>query len=296
MGYLYGILSVMAFFVLAFSFFFLDFLPRLDKNLNIRLHSSFNCKIIMFLCKYSPQVAGLFQTYITIDRFVRVKYCNRFGFASKRWFINIILWLMLIILALINISTFFYYVVPIDLAKFDDDQFFYNETYSVVSNETNSSEVLISSMVCTTYPVLALVGETISTFLITWIPLSLMTLFNFFMLKIYYNSRLNLKVDCHLRRKEKELTLSVYYLSLLFFVTHTPIALSWLTKNIYYSVSNPSYSTHYYINFAVKISYSIGISYYGTFFFINIAFNRLFRKEILTFMKSKQKPHQNRRK
>lgn len=78
MGFLYGLLSSVETVSLLIDFFLLQFMPQVSKLFSLQLQSDFFCRATTFVFRVVTQSSFWLQTYISIDRYIYIRYPNRF--------------------------------------------------------------------------------------------------------------------------------------------------------------------------------------------------------------------------
>ena len=256
MGLLYLWQSAVDIFFLVISLFFLRG-SQMFFNGPVFNSSNCLCKIWAFFRRYSLHISSWVALLTTFDRFTFVLYENRrFKFMRDKRIVSLIIVLMFLVLAVLNFPNFFYNLSP-------------TGSCSATFGFTLSSDL-------------------ISILLRTYIPMTLMVIFNYNIYKKMKESRH--RAVCStilLRSREKSFTRAVVFTDLVFFITKFPLSISFIVYDSYY-YSGVLKSSYYFSWLGLFLdNIFIDISYVDIVFslFIHLAFNKLFRREFFSLIK-----------
>lgn len=222
---------------------------------NLGIFNDQLCKFLTFLKRYEVQVSSWMCVLITFDRFIFVLYDQdeKFRFMKKKK--N---------LALIILGIFF------SLAILDIPNLFFG---LVVNEKTGASS-------CTAPFAILITTDIMTSFIRTYIPMILMLVFNFIMIrKIFSKKRLTTNQSSQ-KRKEYQFTIAVMAYNVYFFVFNFPFALFYIFNdvNLYNGALIGDFGAIYsFLNF---VFLNLTLCQPALSFFINFAFNKLFRQEI----------------
>ena len=224
--------------------------PQLPENV-----SKSACKVVRFFRRLTLHYSSWMPVIITFDRLIFVLYDNdeRFKFMKKKSSLACIILTVFTVIAILDIPNFFFYL---------PDQ--------------------ISAQCIAPFGIV-LSSDLISISLRTYIPFILMIIFNVIMMrKILETSRIVAKRNS-LKRKGYQLTFAAMAFDVYFFVTNFPLSVYYIVYDInLYSGAfslDPEYGA--YINMVFWIFVDVSFVDQTFSFFINLAFNKLFRKELL---------------
>ena len=256
MGLLYTWQSAVDLFFLFLSLFFIRS-SQMFYNGAVFSWSDGWCKAWAFWRRYPLHMSSWVALLTTFDRFTFVLYENRrFKFMRDKRIVCLIIFLMFLVLAVLNIPNFFFYLSP-------------NGACSGTFGFTLSSDI-------------------ISILLRTYIPMTLMVIFNYRIYKKMKESRLRAAtITILLRGREKSFTRAVIFTDIVFFITKFPLSITFIVYDAYY-FSGVLTSNFYFSWLGIFLNNRfIDISYIDQIFslFIHLAFNKLFRREFFSLIK-----------
>ena len=239
--------------LLFFSFIFKSttFFP-----INLNKTSDLLCKSISFLRRIITSSSSWMQVINTFGRFVYVIFghTGRFKFMKQKRYLAIIMFSVLILLALANITNLFYYISR--------------------GNCTANFSILIAS-------------DMILSITILFIPIVLMIVFNIYMIRIVLEKTRTASGQSSNARKEYIFTISVIANDAFFLLFYLPSSIYFILYDInLYSGAmkgDPLLSANYNLFGSVVRQSSLNIQTFS--FFIYIVFNKLYRREILNLFK-----------
>ena len=265
MGFFYFHLSIWNTIVLIYYFFVMD--SKSTLNYDLSTHSDMMCKLITFFRRFIREIPAWIDALITFDRYLTICHhaTNRFKFMKRKSNIILIIYGIILLLALVSYENFFYYL---------------NETSKkCVSTRTN-----------------AILSDIISISLRTVIPGFLMCLFSILLIKHVKRIRKNAKSISYQffsslsgsnstsnTFRENQFTFSVLCMNGLFICLNTPVSIMYLIKH-FYVTQNDGFVYELVTNIYL-VTYNIANLYYSFMFFSLLAFNKLFRYEVIFLLK-----------
>ena len=277
MGYLYGMLCLVDTLSLISNVLWIQFLPYIDAKYSFRLISDLTCKFNFFLNRTIVFTSSWLQCYISLDRWIDIRYPRRFKALSSYRTINLIIFGIIVAMCLIASENFFYTLTP-------------STKTTLVTNKTlNGSTYLVSTVktttwTCTSSSTFLFVAQIISATMRTWIPLVFLMVINVLTIRIMMRSRRRVSGSSDKQfysAKERQFTVTVLTLNGIFFLLNFPLSIYWILNSIFnYFPTSVSARFLANLNLFYIISLSMAYFYHALTFFINIAFNSIFRQEI----------------
>lgn len=219
------------------------------------------CKLLTFSRRFIIHASCWVTVFITIDRYLAICHQNRFKFMSKKSIEALLILAIFLILAVLNIPNFFYYLPP------------------------------RSGAVCTADQVASMSSEFISILVRNLIPLTLMLILNFLILrKMKVSSQINHRQNHTFSQREIQFTKSVVAYNVFFSICSFPITIYLILNNIY--LYSGAYKSDLVLAAAYNLFFNIVLSFshckaYLTFF-MNVGFNKVFRRELLVSLRLTQ--------
>jgi hypothetical protein len=225
------------------------------KTLGIDLYivNDFWCKLISFIRRFIVHVSSWIAVFITFDRFIFVIYghTDRFKFMKKKRYLTLCIASILFVIMVLDIPNLFFYMN---------------------GNCTAHNAIIISS-------------DIISILFRTYIPFTLMIIFNLMMIKKACNRAKvsTMRKSTNLTRKEYQFTVAVIAYDIFFLLLNFPRSLYFIMYdvNLYSGAfdGNPIFSANYSIFNAVTSNL---VTFIQTFsFLIYLAFNKIYQQEIV---------------
>ena len=251
MGYLYMWQSVVDLCLLLC--YLLLFQSAQTLGINLYILSNAWCKIITFLRRFILHASSRIAVFITFDRFIFVLYghTERFKFMKKKRYLTLCIVSILFVIMVLDIPNLFFYISVNCIADYE----------------------------------ITVLSDIISIFLRTYIPFTLMILFNIVMVKKTFDkSRVAFKrSSTNLSRKEYQFTVAVIAYDIFFLILNFPRSIYFIMYdvNLYSGAfnGNPLFSANYSVLNAVTSNLA---TFVQTFSFVTyLAFNKLYRKEFL---------------
>ena len=280
MGYMYGILSVIYTICLLLSFFLVSFLPNFNPKYSFMLISDASCKAFFISIRIAMHLSSWFQVYMTVDRFIDVKYPNRFNsLLNSRRFINGVLISIFTCCVLVNIPNSLFYVLvgPSSIVTA-------NKTIDL--NGTISFEMMNStiegSRSCQGDFSVQFAAEMITASMRTWFPMIFLLIFNLLTIALLKKSSQRVHSNNPNSSRQKRFTLAVLTLNGIFFIFNFPLSLSFILRNVLTNKTSTRVIVAQ-INLFHQIGIAVSFLYYSLAFPIHLVSNSIFRKEVLNF-------------
>lgn len=213
-----------------------------------------SCKFFMFFRRYGWHISSWMAVITSFDRYLFVFHEHRFKFMRKKLVLFSICLAMLLLMALINVPSLFFNLVPKQGCT------------------TTNFGILFSS-------------DIMSIAFRTYIPLALMIFFN---TKLIINTtRKPSSIENHRQqrhsRHHRHFTIAVVSFDVIFFITHFPISVFFILYDIkLYSgdfQKDPMSAALYNLPMNVIINFSLLDQMLSIFTYL--VFNKLFRREVL---------------
>ena len=216
----------------------------------------FLCKLISFLRRIASCSSSWMGVFTTFDRFIFVIFghTGRFKFMKQKRYLALIILGILIVLALVNIINLFFY---------------------------------ISKGNCTADHLILMASDSILISTRLYIPIFLMSACNIYMIKIVIEKSRTVLTQTSNARKEYLFTISVIANDAFFLLFHLPNSIYFILNdiNLYSGAFNGDklLAANYNLFGSVVKQSSLNIQTFS--FFIYLAFNKVFRKEILNLIR-----------
>ena len=159
-------------------------------GIELETSSDIACKVIMLLRRTIRELSPAIESLLTIDRFLVVFYPNRFKWINKRRTILIAICAVYFFLVLVSIGNMLYFVA------------------------NNSSS--LSKKICTSSKWIVLSSDIISTVMRTFLPCSIMFIFNSLMIYRLFKSRTFFASHNRNLNREHEFTVTVMFINFSF--------------------------------------------------------------------------------
>jgi hypothetical protein len=224
--------------------------------------SNLLCKLVIFFRRFILHASSWLSVYITFDRFVYVYLPSKFAFFKSRSKITMVLALMLGLILLIDIENLFFYLD------------------SKVINHA-------ARKVCTATPFVNALSDMVSITMRTYIPLTLMLVFDVLIIKKLHESKHRSKNIT--QKKENQYTINVMLLNCIFFLFNFPLSIVYILKNIitFSGIDLPG-EAKVKFNFILNLTINIAFLTQSLSFFINLTFNKLYRTEFAYLIRIKR--------
>ena len=218
------------------------------------------CKAWSFWRRYSLHLPSWVALITTFDRFTFVLYENRrFKFMRDKRIVCLIILVTFLVLALLNYPNIYAYIPPNAIG-----------------------------MTCTGSFAVVLTTDIISGLLRTFIPMTLMLIFNY---RIFREMRCSrgraTSTSSGLSHRERHFTRAVIFTDVVFFITKLPLFVCLILYDAYYFTGVLPASLYLTSLSGLLNGIFIDISYVDQIFsfFMHLAFNKLFRKELVVLIK-----------
>ena len=222
-------------------------------GIDLYIANDFWCKLISFIRRFIVHVSSWIAVFITFDRFIFVIYghTDRFKFMKKKRYLTLCIVSILFVIMVFDIPNLFFYMN---------------------GNCTADNGIIISS-------------DIISIIFRTYIPFTLMIIFNLVMIKKACNrakvSTMRKSTKSH--KKEYQFTVAVIAYDIFFLILNFPRSLYFIMYdvNLYSGAFNGNalFSANYSIFNAVTSNLATFIQTFS--FLIYMAFNKIYQQEII---------------
>lgn len=224
-------------------------------KMNLLIQSDFSCKIGMLFRRVIRELTPLIECLLTIDRFLDVYFMGKFKRIKKTPYILLLILVSFIVFLIISIENLLYNL---------------KETRSPSSNTTIKT--------CSASKEIASAADIISSILRTYLPISVMIIFNVLIIIRLREGKFKMKTKSN---KDSKFTFIVMCLNGCFLLFNLPISIAYIIRNVYLNYFNsPNSFFLIYINFYFDMFYVLATAYYMSNFFLNFALNKIFRQEI----------------
>ena len=218
------------------------------------------CKLLTYMKRFTVHISSWMTVLITFDRLIFVIHGQnqKFRFMKKKKYLSLIILVMFICLGIADIPNLFFKLTA--------------DTKIGNSNCSGSFGIVFSS-------------DIISTFLRTYIPLFLMLCCNIIMKRKVFDNKLRaVRRRSSLSQKENQFTFSVMAYDAYFFLLNFPLAVCYIffDVNLYTGALSGEFGALY--NFVFYIFVNLSFLQQTFSFFMNLAFNKLFRREVITLI------------
>lgn len=269
MGFYYTNIAVWNVFTLVYQLFVMQYQNLFGFDLYAASEAS--CKIIYLFRRSIRHIPGSIECMLTLDRFFDVYYPTRFHkiIKNKKIVFCFILFVFLV-LNIISIENLFYYI-----------------QYTYTNKTTGNRTVLSVSKKCTATRAISNACDLITTLIRTHIPFIIMITLNLLISRRLYKSKSNLggsskRPDA--RKKENQFTRTVLLFNFTFLAFNLPLSIIYIMKITYSYISITPTRISVLIQFAYDMVYMLATALYACFFFVSLAFNKLFRVELLIIL------------
>lgn len=217
------------------------------------------CKILTYTIRPLDEIAAWIQLTITLDRYISVKYPQRFQFFRKRWF-------QTLIISIITIA-FFMYQIPVAV------------TYGYYDQSTNSTK-----LVCfTKYIAVFILNDTGLLVLYCIIPFTVMLYLTISLSIHLIRSKKKLKLSGK-NKKEYQFAFLTIIQNIVFFVMSLPICTLWPVLSVKTAgLLGETYEQGVLLALLSALFNAIIYTYFAIPFLINYCCNKLFRKIALDY-------------
>jgi hypothetical protein len=267
-------LSFLSMLASIFTMFVLSSKTLIGYDLSIISNTS--CVLVSFFRRVIREAPCWVDVLITIDRYLLICYNNKIQFMTKRKNLIFILLLILVVLIVKSVETFYYQL---------------NYTFKVV-NGSNTSSQIVSTISCTSSKANLLLTNMLTALFRSIIPSIIMIVLSWFLVKKVHEKQNNMKKihqnfnhtnsEKKGNKKETIFTACIISMNTLFVLLNFPYAIMNVYKTIclnYIQIQDPL--TVSIVKNVYTLAFDLANLYYSTMFFSFIYFNKLFYKEIL---------------
>lgn len=257
------------------SILFAQLLPSI--LINIVDYSYASCLILSWWRKIAIQAPSWVQVIITIERFISIRFVNRFPVFKSKQKTIVILVSVFFVLALINIGQIWFYLDNSDNST----------SNSNVVNLTSASNHLIVNLtlvsdLCTASNVVITATDAINVLSRFLLPFIIMLVMNILLSKSLYEMKKRTSAQNHSLRRERNYTITVIGFNCLFCVLNLPWAVWYILsdlQNIGLVFQSPADAA--ILELLNSIAFSIFYLNDLSTFFLNFFFNHRFRRRAL---------------
>lgn len=272
MSLFYIALAIYDSLVLAQSIIFVAPLPAYGiKLFNV---SDAACKVLYLIRRTIGVCSSWVQAMITFDRYQKVVCPQKYKFIDDRFKLNVMFVAWFFIFLVINMTHMAYYTVQVG-----------STTERIFDSALNKTvNVTWPKLSCTSSYAMLFYTDIMVIMLRSVIPYAIMFTLDIFTIKKLLESRKNAALKRSLK-KEMSFTRTVIFMDVIFFILYIPWSAWYVVYRISGSLSSfQSPLITAYINYAQSIVYPI--AYINNFdsFFLNLAFNNIFRRELLSLV------------
>jgi hypothetical protein len=207
------------------------------------------CRLATFL-SYIPATSGWIDVFISIDRWISIKFPHRFLILKKSW---------------LQIAVCFGFLIKDFLIY---GQIYLSHMRTTFSYENSTNQTWIKNTEC------ASIDGDLLHLMDLWnanLPFIFMFIFTLLILKCLYDSKRNLSSNNHsAKKRQRKFAVTIIGINIVFFITVTPLS-------VFYSVCTDTRTPNFI--FIKTILLTIFLINYGSSFYINVAVNSLFREE-----------------
>ena len=283
-SYLLGCISSFSMISLLIEYLFIGFLPNFPgTNYVLENWSDALCVLVQYVTRIFPQMASASQAYLSVDRFIQIKYPNKFKHSTRIWFMNLILVLIFISLTILNGITFVYRI------QFDLEE---EEVEVEEMNSTSINETMGHCEPSNGYMNMA--NDLIGALLRLFLPFTIINVFNAKMIRFLVEHKRKISTfgytsDQH-QRKEKELAQTLITYDIIFLAHNLPLATLQIIHAIWDNsdldfVHNQVSPVAARWRVAYRLSLFVAYLYNSMTFLVNMSFNKIFRQEILRILR-----------
>jgi hypothetical protein len=235
---------------------------------NLETASDIACKILTFSRRFFVHLSSWITVYITFDRFMFIKFPNRFAFLQDKKYIAIIIISIAMFLFLVDLESIFFFV---------------NEQKTFENNTT------IIKKQCSALHSVSVASDIITIVFRSYLPLLLMLIIDIILVRHVFEAKRKLTKSKLTSRKQLSFTLIVILSNFAFFTFNFPLSIAYILSNIY-NYSGIKVESSYFIsfNFYFQLAVYFSFLYQNFSFFIYFSFNSLFREEVLNLFRAKE--------
>jgi hypothetical protein len=213
------------------------------------------CKLTNYIRRFLTTTSSWMEVITTFDRFIFVIFGHggRFKFMEKKRYLAIIIASVMLFLSIVHINNLFYF---------------------------------ISKGSCTADSSILMASDMILICLRTYIPSLFMIIFNTFMIRIVIKKSRAALNESSKNRKQYLFTVSVIANDAFFLILDFPFTIYFIFYdiNLYSGAINGDALFAAYYNFYGTISKDLAFYVQTLTFFVYLAFNKLYRNELLTLI------------
>ena len=235
---------------------------------DLSLISDFSCIFLSFAIRVFSQMSSWMNVFVTVDRMVSITYPNKYLLLKNKKKLSVLILIQFILLCILNAPNFFLKV----------------QTYSTKNPITNDT---ITTKSCTSTELMVTVRDVITVLFRGVLPIILMISMNVFLIYKLIKEKSKFKRLNELK-KEYQFAFSIFFMNLLYILLLLPFILTTIYLNVlqYSRQSSQTLNTDL-IKWQFIYGVAVTVVSYEFFFtfFVNILFNKMFKQELIIFMK-----------
>lgn len=239
------------------------------------------CAIYMLVRRTIREMPAWIEVIITIDTYLAICYPYKFKFMRNKLFLFGLFKATLVVLGFLNFENLDYRLI-------------YSYKNITILNQTtniNSTQRVISSVVCYNISNGLVFAELMSALLRGFIPATVMLIFSIFLIRKVLESKKKLQMGSNKTDKSSvQFTRCVLNMNLIFWILNVPQSILYVVKSFIGLISPDPNVIAMILNIYIFIN-DIANLYYSSRFFCFLIFNKLFYKEILIILKLDKQQH-----
>ena len=238
-----------------------------SKRNDILVWSEFTCKFFNYTLRVFMTTSSWLNVLIAFDRWMCIKYPDKYNFMVKRKFMYLYLILIILLSMVLHSSNLFLNLV------------------STTSLNPSTNQTIITKL-CTSYEIAINIRDIVTIIIRTLLPFIVMFILNISLIRNLIITKKSLNITRSLSR-EFNFSFSIIALNMLFLISLLPNMVSLILLNIFqYGFKSQLTSKNLaIINFGFSISIFFITYNYAFPFLVNLKFNKLFRNEFVLFIK-----------
>ena len=239
-----------------------------SKNNDILVWSEFTCKFFNYVIRVFVVNNSWLNVLIAFDRWLCIKYPNKYKFMENRKFMYLYLVLIMLFSMICHSSNLLLNIVS-------------TTSFNPSTNQTTTTKL------CTTNEIIVNIRDGLTIIFRSILPFIVMLILNISLIRNLLNMKKKLNMTRSLSR-ELNFSFSIIALNILFLISILPNMVCLILLNIYqYGFKSQLTSKNLVI---INLAFSASL-YFLTYnfsfpFFVNLKFNKLFRKEFLLLLKN----------
>lgn len=259
-------------------------------------YSDTSCQFLMYSRRLIRAFPPMMETLITVDRFVFIVLpCSLVArFLAQRANLAFIIYVIIFFYMLIHIENLYYYIHTSSV----------NDTASSSFIQHRHHPTNLTNRLCVAPYNIVLAGDVIMILLRSFIPITIMLILNWLIVRKLMNSRKViaknlirssnniLKRDSvcttinkrNSTKREARLTKSIILMNVTFIIFNVPTSIVYAIRHAYLISDATTELDLIKLEFAWTIGFNLTTLYYASFFVLSLYFNKLFRVEARQIM------------